>query len=392
MDENTPEHNVVVFGAGAAGRGLIALLFSQAGYHVTFVDIRDDLVTALRDSGVYRVLIHCLDGGHPSAGCRQEECTVQGFRILHAADREAVAREIIQAKLVVTAVFAQNLPDVARTIALGIEQCRRAGRQTPLNCIACENMRNSSTVLGGCVRERLRGEDVAWCEVLVGFPDCMINRVVPAPTDPLRLETEDYCEWTADVAGVKGRPPEGIDFIEWVGNQNARLDRKLMVYNGGHAACAYFAHPRGHIWIHEAAADPEVVRLVDGTLNELAAVVQRRHGFSDTQMDDYKRDFRRRCRNQGLRDTVVRVGRDPIRKLGRHERLIAPAKLAQQYALPRDHILDAIIAALRFHNPDDPPSIELAERINRDGLRKTLAAISDLPPTDSLLDELEGRL
>ncbi|OHB66072.1 MAG: hypothetical protein A2Y77_17620 [Planctomycetes bacterium RBG_13_62_9] len=385
MSQEMIEHKAVIFGAGAAGRGLIGLLFSQAGYHVTFVDIRDDLVAALRDSGGYRVLIHRLDGG-------RAEHTVQGFHVLHAADRQAVAREIAGAELVLTAVFVQNLPDVAQTVALGIEQCRRMGRQQPLNCIACENVNNSSTVLARHVGDRLRAEDLAWCEALAGFPDCMINRVVPAPTDLLRLETEDYCEWTADLGGFKGEPPAGLDFIEWVDNQDARLDRKLMVYNGSHAACAYFAFPRGHTWIHEAAADPDVIRLVDGTLHELAAVVQRRHGFSDTQMDDYKRDFWRRCRNQGLRDTIVRVGRDPIRKLGRHDRLIAPAKLAQQYALPRAHILRAVLAALRFQYPDDPQSIELARRLARDGLRKTLCAISSLPPDDPLLDELRDRL
>jgi mannitol-1-phosphate 5-dehydrogenase len=385
MNEGTLGRKVVVFGAGAAGRGLIGLLFSQAGCRVTFVDIRDDLVAALRESGGYRVLIHRLDGG-------QEERAVRGFRVLHAADREAVAREIVGAELVLTAVFVHNLPDVAKTVALGIEQCRLAGRTQPLNCIACETMKNSSSVLARHVRARLRAEDLQYGDALVGFPDCMINRVVPAPADLLRLETEDYCEWTVDARGFKGEPPARMGFIEWVNNQEARLDRKLMVYNGSHAACAYFAFGRGHTWIHEAAADPEVVRLVDGTLNELAAVVQRRHGFSDAQMADYKRDFWRRCRNQGLKDTVVRVGRDPLRKLGPDERLIAPAKLARQYGMPRDHILDAIVAALRFSHPDDPQSMELARRLKCDGLWMTLCAVSGLPGDDPLLDEIEARV
>jgi mannitol-1-phosphate 5-dehydrogenase len=385
MTEGTLGRKVVVFGAGAAGRGLIGLLFSQAGCRVTFVDIRDDLVAALQESGAYRVLIHRLDGG-------QEERAVRGFHVLPAEDREAVAREIVGAELVLTAVFVQNLPDVAQTVALGIAQCRLAGRAQPLNCIACENMKNSSSVLGRHVRERLRAGDLPYCETLVGFPDCMINRAVPAPVSLLRLETEDYCEWTVDAGGFKGEPPTRIGFIEWVRNQEARLDRKLMVYNGSHAACAYFAFGRGHTWIHEAAADAEVVRRVDGTLDELAAVVQRRHGFTDAQMADYKRDFWRRCRNQGLKDTIVRVGRDPIRKLGPNERLIAPAKLARQYAMPRDHILDAIAAALRFSHPGDPQSMELARRLKCDGLWVTLSAISGLPDDDPMLDEIEGRL
>ncbi len=140
--------------------------------------------------------------------------------------------------------------------------------------------------------------------------------------------------------------------------------------------------------MHEAVADPAVASLVDGTLNELAAVVQRLHGFSPESMADYKRDFWRRCRNQGMKDAIVRIARQPIRKLGRHERLIAPAKLAQEYALRREHVLRAILAAVEFRYPDDPESVELAERLSKDGLRQTLSTVSGLPLDDSLLDEL----
>ncbi len=381
MTEMARDKRVVVFGAGAAGKGLIGLLFTQAGYHVTFVDIKDDLVDRLRTAGRYHVLLHCLDGDR----C---EHIVGGFQILHASDRDAIAREIARAAFVLTAVFPQNLPDVARTVAQGIEQCYGTGRQVPLNCIACENMKNSSSTLKRHVAEHLNDDALPYSETHVGFPDCMINRVVPAPVDPLHVETEDYCEWTADANTLNGLPPTEIDFIEWVHNQDARLDRKLMVYNGTHAACAYFAFPRGRRWIHEAVADSGVAALVAGTLDELAAVVQHLHGFTEEAMADYKHDFWLRARNAGMKDTIVRIARQPIRKLGRHERLIAPAKLAQEYGMPREHILRAILAATRFRCADDPESVELSQRLSRDGLRQTLAAVSGLPLGDPLLDEL----
>ena len=124
MNQRPSIHGVIVFGAGAAGKGLIGLLFSQAGYNVTFVDIKDDLVKQLRDAGRYQVLIHNLDG-------TQEECSVDRFDVLHARDRENIARKMIYTDLVLTAVYAQNLPDVAKTIALGVSQCRNAGRSNP---------------------------------------------------------------------------------------------------------------------------------------------------------------------------------------------------------------------------------------------------------------------
>jgi mannitol-1-phosphate 5-dehydrogenase len=369
MNQRPSIPRIIVFGAGAAGKGLIGLLFSQAGYNVTFVDIKDDLVKQLRDAGRYQVLIHNLDG-------TQEECSVEGFHVLHARDRENIARKMI--------------PDVAQTIALGVSQCRNTGRSNPINCIACENMKNSSSTLGHQVRALLSPDERRYSEEMFAFPDCMINRVVPNPSNALALETEDYCEWTVDAGSVKGAMPIPLRFIEFVHYQSARFDRKLMVYNGSHAACAYLGFARGHTWIHEAVADEQVVSLVRGTIDELGAVVQRLHGFSKENIEAYKRDFWLRCRNRGLRDKVVRIARQPKRKLGRRERLIGPAKLAQQYQLPHSFILRAIWAALKFRHPDDPESLDLAEQLRHQGVRATLSKVSDLKFSDPLFDELEA--
>jgi mannitol-1-phosphate 5-dehydrogenase len=383
MAATPSQPKIVVFGAGSAGKGLIGLLFHQAGYRVVFVDIDRAVVEQLAGAGAYRVLVHGLDGGKST-----EEVTP--FTILAATDRAQVAREIVDADLVLTAVFVQNLPDVAQTLALAVTQCRRAGRHTPLNCIACENMKRSSSTLARQVLALLDEEDRSYAQTTVGFPDCMINRVVPKSPSALRLETEDYCEWTADVNALQGPPPPGVQFIEWVDNQDARLDRKLMVYNGTHAASAYYGHRAGHTWLHDAVADEKVIPYIQGTLDQLAATVACHHGFSDAEMEKYKYDFWRRGRNPGLRDAIVRVARQPQRKLGRYERLVGPALLAQDHGLPRHHIVEAIWAALHYRHPEDSESQALAQSLETQGMRRTLATVGDLAPDDPLLDELES--
>ena len=105
--------------------------------------------------------------------------------------------------------------------------------------------------------------ELAWCEANVGFPDCMISRVVPRPEpDPLAIVTEDYNEWTARRESFRGEKPAALSALELVDNQTARLERKLFIHNGGHATCGYLAFHRGHRYIHEAVADPQVVKHV----------------------------------------------------------------------------------------------------------------------------------
>ncbi len=111
---------IVVFGAGATGRGHVGLLAWQAGFEMVFVDEKKPLVEALQQPGRYTVKIF---------GEKTQEIVVSGYRVYHSLDRAAIADEIRDARLVLTAVFDQNLPDVAKTLALGISAC--AARAAP---------------------------------------------------------------------------------------------------------------------------------------------------------------------------------------------------------------------------------------------------------------------
>jgi mannitol-1-phosphate 5-dehydrogenase len=370
---------IVVFGAGASGRGHVGLLAWQAGFEIVFVDKKAALVDALRRQGRYTVTLY---------GRQCQEIVASGYRVYHWLERAAVAEEIRDARLVLTAVFDQNLPDVARTIALGIAACARAGRRAPLNCIACENMMDSSTTLGNHVRSLLKDADFAWCEKHVGFPDCMISRVVPRPEgDLLAIVAEDYNEWTARRETFRGEKPP-LDALELVDNQSARLERKLFIHNGGHAVCGYLGFHRGHRYIHEAVADPEVARHVIAALDELGEVVRRSWGFSPESIDQYKQDLCRRGAVPEMRDEILRVVRDPIRKLSPRERLVAPATLAVAYGLPHLAIVRGIVAALRYRHPQDPQAVELSERLSRQGLEKVLEDVCGIAAGTPLAAEI----
>lgn len=371
---------VVIFGAGATGRGHIGLLAWQAGCDIVFVDKNPALVDALLQRGSYIVTLY---------GRWRQEILVSGYRVYHAGERAAIAEEIRNSGLVLTAVFDQNLPDVAQTIALGIAECARQGRTTPLNCIACENMMDSSTVLGKYVRQLLTGGALTWCEEYVGFPDCMISRVVPRPEpDPLKIIAEDYNEWTVRAEAFRGRKPEALTAMELVDNQTARLERKLFIHNGAHAVCGYLGFHRGHRYVHEALADPIVAQHVRGALDEFGEVVRCRWDFSRESIERYKQDFCRRAASPVIHDSILRVVRDPIRKLSTRERLTAPALLAVEYSLPRQWIMQGIVAALRYFHPDDLQAVELSEQLEKYGLQKVLENICGIPSNSPLKIEI----
>ncbi len=373
---------VVVFGAGATGRGHVGLLAWQAGAQMVFADTDAELIVRLQKAGGYRVDL--FDGRSA------QPVEVLGARFLDARQREAVAREVAGASLVLTSVFDQNLADVAITVARAAALCLEAGRVAPLNFIACENMQNSSSTLGRHALGRLEGPARDYCREHFGFPDCMISRVVPRPEpDPLGITAEAYNEWTARREDFKGQPLAWLPALQLVDNQDARLERKLFMHNGGHAVCGYFGFHYGHQFVHEAVRDPRVVEAVVGACDQIGEVVRRKHGFPAESIEEYKQDLYHRGAIPEMRDPILRVVRQPLRKLGPHERLLGPARLAPGYGVPRDKIVRGIAAVLKYQHPADPQSVEMQKMIAEQGLAPTLRTVSQLAGDDPLLAEIE---
>jgi mannitol-1-phosphate 5-dehydrogenase len=176
--------------------------------------------------------------------------------------------------------------------------------------------------------------------------------------------------------------------LELVDNQSARLERKLFIHNGGHATCGYIGFHRGHKYIHEALKDPVVLEHVIGAVDELGQVVQRKWGFSQQSITEYENDLGRRGSIAELRDEIMRVVRDPVRKLSSRERLVAPALAAVEFGLPCHWIAKAIVAALKYQHPEDPQSQTLASQLNERGLEAVLHDICGIGPASPLIGEI----
>jgi mannitol-1-phosphate 5-dehydrogenase len=301
-------------------------------------------------------------------------------------ETEAVAEAVAGAELVCTSVFDGNLGEVAALLLPGLELRRAAGGRAPLHVIACENMMESSTALKGHVYALADGAMRSWLEGHVGFPNSMISRIVPQPeAGTVDLVAEDYNEWTVDAAAM--RADLGLPVLKPVGDQAAYLERKLFIHNGGHAVCGYLGFHLGHRHIHEAVGDARVARVVGHALDELGAVVLHKHPFFGArEIERYKADLAVRGAVAELRDDVLRVVRDPVRKLSARERLAAPALYAAGHGLSFEWLAVGLAAALRYSHPVDAQSTELAVRLEGRGCLAVLAEVCSIEPGTALSD------
>ena len=371
----------IQIGAGNIGRGFIGALLSQAGWHVTFADVVEPIIEALnRDHGY---TVHILDK-------EPGEIAITGVDGVLSTSPD-FAKKVAECDLITTAVGPNVLPIIAKSIAGGIQARKAAGNTAPMNVVCCENGLRTTTRLKNEVLKHLNPEETAFLEANIGFADCAVDRICPKPgfDNILDAAVERYCEWDVESAAWKGERPE-IDGLTFADNLMAYLERKLFTLNSGHAICAYLGNLKGYKTILESIADTAIGETVHAAISESGEGLIREFGFDPDVHHAYVEKIFARYQNPFLADEVLRVGREPIRKLESGDRLIKPLTTTASYGLPVDHLLFGAAAALRFDCPEDPQSVELQKKLRADGPAAALTAYSGLtaenPLTGRILD------
>lgn len=344
----------VHFGAGNIGRGFVGLLLHEAGYEVVFADVSAELIGALQESDAY--VVHEVGDG-------ARDWAVDNYRAINSGTNSTeIVSEIATADLVTTAVGPNVLRFVAPLIAAALLE--RSADAPRLGVMACENAINATDVLLAAIETELPDADRATALAKAAFANTAVDRIVPAQeqnaaTGPsLDVTVESYCEWVIDRTPFAGAEP-AIPGALFVDDLAPYIERKLFTVNTGHATIAYFGFLSGASTISDALAVPSVDAAVRAVLSETKTLLVAKHGIPDDEQQAYIDKILLRFSNPHLPDTVDRVGRQPLRKLSRHERFIAPAAELAESGVTPVALLDAIGAALRFDVPGDEQSVEL---------------------------------
>src|SRR6478735_8427407 len=354
----------VHFGAGNIGRGFIGALFSQSNYHVTFVDIAENIINQLNNDKGYDVM---TAADHP------ETLTIQNVSGLNNLTQEQEVIEAIKETTYITTAIGPNiLPRIAPLIAKGLAE-RVKTSDEKVYVIACENQISATDLLKGYIFEALDEETKALIINKVFFFNSAVDRIVPIQHKQSSLDVlvESYYEWVVETT-------EDIPFIE----------RKLFTVNTGHAVIAYFGYLKGKETIDQTLSDPDIYEQVQKTLQETGAYLVKQYKLDKNEHQAYIDKIIERFKNPHLNDLVTRVGRSPIRKLGPQDRLIRPAVEAKKAGLSYTYLAKAIAAALLFDVVEDPEAKELQEMIKEHGIQYALKEISQLNQVDNLTKEI----
>ena len=253
-----------------------------------------------------------------------------------------------------------DAPHTAPGLLVAALRLRGAARVPPFTVLCCDNLpengRSTRRVvtdfadrldpaLGRCVAEH------------VAFPNCMVDRIVPATTDTDRdridaaLGAEDrwpvvcepFTQWVIEDRFPLGRPAWETTGAALVDDVRPYEAMKLRLLNGSHSSIAYLGQLAGWQTVAEAIADPALAAHIDALMQEIATTL---HLPAAVDLAAYRRALLARFANPALRHRTAQISMDGSQKLP--QRLFAPAlaRVTAGQDLPR--IALGVAAWLRY--------------------------------------------
>lgn len=334
----TTSRRLVIFGAGAVGRGFIGELFADAGWTVSFLDVQPELIETLRRDASYR---------HRTVAEVEQVKTVAPVEAGYSTDREHVMAEVEAATCVATSVGARVLPLIAPLLRDALIH-RYAAGGGPLDVLLCENLHDAGAIMRDLLTAGLDDDSAALVTAKTGLIETSIGRMIPV-TGASRgslteVAVEPYRFLPIDIAATKTAVFDDVPGLvrDLSVDFSFYGDRKLYVHNMGHFLCALLGRREGYEEIWQAVQEPTIRYLTRAAMIESAIALSATYGYHIGPLVDHVDDLLHRFENRALADTIERVARDPQRKMEPGDRLIGALRSALRAGTPSGHLAFAV--------------------------------------------------
>ncbi len=367
----------VILGAGKIARGFIGHLLYLSEIPFIFIEKSDALTELLNRRGQYTVNI---------LGNSGKNCVVKGAKAVCLQDEEQAVKTITEADAVFTAVGGKNLEALVPCLTKAIEEKAKKGGS--LNIVTCENWKLPADILRNGIEKRISEDAREYLEKQVGITEAVIMRsaIESDPEllkkDPLIVNVQDFWELPVDASRIVGELP-AVRGLKLVSEFSGFLERKFYTYNAANGTVSYLGALLGYEKLADAAHDERIVKILDGVYQETARALSAKHHFPLEEQLAFTLTSKRKLQDYTIVDFIERNARDPLRKLGRDDRLVGSARLAQEYGIRPDNLCTAIAAAVYYVNPEDESAVEL-ERIRKEGVDAVLEKVCRLDPSGEL--------
>ena len=270
---------------------------------------------------------------------------------------------------------------------------RRAAALPGLTLLCCDNLAGNGRQLERLLAEYLMHHDAGlarWAAQECRCPSTMVDRIVPASTaadrarlaqrigveDAAAVFTEPFTQWVIEDAFAGARPRWETGGAQLVADVKPYETAKLRMLNGAHSLLSYLGLPRGHQFVHEAIADPDLRAQAEQLmLDEAAPTLPATPGFDAMR---YARQLLQRFSNPALPHRLAQIAMDGTQKIPQRwlETLAANGSRGGDCPV----LLQALAGWMRFVRGDrftveDPAAAALAAAWTAGGAQGVIAAL-----------------
>ena len=365
----------VQFGAGNIGRGFIGDILHDSGYEVVFIDVNAEINAQINEHHAYELFL--IDHEY------QKKVIDDVSALSPVTQEEEVIKAIVDADLITTSVWANNLPRIAPVLAKGL-RLRYSMKGKRVNVLACENAMFGSDILKNEIIACGMPENEL--DIIAAFPNTAVDRVVigEEKNGEMIVNIADYHELPVEENKLVDPANKPIKSAKYTDNLQKFLERKLYVINCGHAWAGYVGYVHGYESVYDVFMTPKLVDEIREAMLESAKLISEKYGFSETEMTEYVDFGIKRYQTKGVDYSVSMVTRSPIRKLGATDRLVGPCVQCEEKGLKNDYLLKGIAMVLLLDRDDDAEAVELQEYITAHGLEDAIEHYSGIEKNSTL--------
>ncbi len=204
---------------------------------------------------------------------------------------------------------------------------RRQNGAGPLTILSCDNLQSNGEKLADAVTafaDRTQPGLAGWIAGNTAFPLTLVDSIVPASDaahrarvaamlgvgDDASVQREEFAQWVIQDRFAGPLPAWGQVGAEIVPDIAQYQRLKLHVLNTAHSALAYLGLPRGHIYVRQAIADPQLLQFLDGMMaREIAPAL------APLDVAGYWRTVKARFANPMIDHRLAQIAEDGSLKL-----------------------------------------------------------------------------
>ncbi|RAP38968.1 hypothetical protein DID80_01145 [Candidatus Marinamargulisbacteria bacterium SCGC AAA071-K20] len=359
---------LLVYGAGAIGRGYVPWVFPPDEFDLTYVEENDSLREKLNKQKQFTS--YCTKNG------AYQKLVVPISNCIKPGDELSSINNYMG---IVTAVGPRQVLSLKDNF-----------QKADCPIVLFENDSSLSVQLN-----HLTGKS----NIYFGVPDVITSNTAPKELldqDELSIVTEDgVCfieEGAKSLGGINDYVSKEELHKQWMA--------KLYIHNTPHCIAAYLGALQGKQYLHEGMSNPAIYALVEGAMNEMRDMVVKKYNLDQEFVDWYAKKELGRFANVILYDPIIRVAREPFRKLALDNRLIGAAQLALSMGIVPEFLIKGILAAFLYNKENDADFniTTLMNALSPDNFLKLIINLSThdalykciMTRWDNTLDELKG--